>query len=164
MCAALGPPWDASIPSKKRSATLRLRTPVEKLARSFKSLFVDHASSEAHNTPFSEALLVAYNKPSLGALEIGLGSVFVRQTVSVSPESTSPKSSFGMESRRKEIELSHSLVQRESARGNSIAQGSNGSDRVPALRGKDKAKQVLKKSEAGCLHNEKNSVPNKALL
>ncbi|BBN11110.1 protein MpGATA5 [Marchantia polymorpha subsp. ruderalis] len=160
--------WEVpAVPQKTRSTTsTRRRTACDvltRIARSFSSPTVDPLLI-APPAPgaSSDAVLVEYNKPSLVAVEIGLGSVFVRQCVSLAEEPESESSLFLVDSRGNESfnGLGHS----ESGSGIPFIQDFHGIDRGSVYRGKDKAKQVPRKLDAGRLHNDKNLVPNKALL
>lgn len=166
--SGVGLAWETPIvPHKARSAAF-IRHPAScdrltRIVRSFSSTTVGPPSvAPPAPVSFSDAVLVEYNKPSLVALEIGLGTVFVRQSVSSAEEPESDSSLYLVDS--KGIESLNGLGRNESGGEIPFTQDFHGIDRGSVFRGKDKAKQVSRKSDTGRFHIDKNLVPNKALL
>nr|XP_024383002.1 uncharacterized protein LOC112285892 isoform X2 [Physcomitrium patens] len=139
LAAASSPLWEGHIPTKRRTLTPRMCTSVDKLSQQFQQAVYDilpPSSTAMHG--FSDDLLVD-SKPSTMADEIGLGSVFIRQPTFAVDKSESRSSM--------EEELSQTRVQKH---GGPLQQLLNGAERLPSMRGKEKAKEY-KKVESGNL-------------
>ncbi|XP_024364462.1 GATA transcription factor 26 isoform X1 [Physcomitrium patens] len=137
--AVSSPFWEGHIPTRRRTSTSRVCTSVDRLSQQFQQVVCDvPTTSSTMMHDFADDLLVD-SKPSTMADEIGLGSVFIRQTT-LGVDKT--------ESRSHSVEDPyHTRVQNNGA---PLQQLPNGTERLTSVRGKEKAKEY-KKVDSGHL-------------
>ncbi|KAG0599615.1 hypothetical protein M758_12G165800 [Ceratodon purpureus] len=151
--AASSPLWECHIPTRKRTSMSRACASVDKLSKQFQEVLCDFpAASSSMMHGFSDDILVD-SKPSTMADEIGLGSVFIRQ-----PALDDHKSQIRMLS--VEPNSAEDPFENRVRRHGGPLQQLNGAERLPSVRGKEKAKEC-KKVDSGA---REHLNPNNALL
>jgi len=127
-------------------------TSIDKLTRQFQQALGDFpaAASSSMIHGFSDDILVD-SKPSTMADEIGLGSVFIRQPIVDEHRSDS----------RTAEDLYGTRVHRH---GGPLQQLLNGAERLPSVRGKEKAKECKKVDIGARGHCDQHLNANNALL
>lgn len=154
--AASSPLWESHIPTRKRTSMSRVPcSSIEKLSKQFQQTLGDFpaAASSSVMHGFSDDILVD-SKPSTMADEIGLGSVFIRQPMPVPmPVVEEPKSESC-------LLMSHSAAHGPLQQQLLLT----GAERMPSVRGKEKAKECKKVDVGARGHCDQHLNANIALL
>ncbi|KAJ7553710.1 hypothetical protein O6H91_06G109300 [Diphasiastrum complanatum] len=147
--------WDTPVPSKRRTTMFRCRASSEKVTRSL--MAIDEPEVSSVSCPSNDALIVHNSSPLVG-VEIGLGSVLLRQPLLVTHEPESEASSFLLDKKGCDIVKEF----RRGSSGGLLSLVNSDQSFLPQV--KEKGKNIPKRSEAGRLQSERNFVSNKALL
>lgn len=154
LTVASSPLWEGHIPTRKRTSMSRVCASVDKLSKQFQQTLCDFpVASSTMMQGFSDDILVD-SKPSTMADEIGLGSVFIRQPSLGDHKDDSRLFSVQPNS------VEDPFENRVHRHGGPLQQFLNGAERLPSVRGKEKAKEC-KKVDSGA---REHLNPNNALL